>query len=99
MMETAMHREVLNIWRNAAPDTRRYYDFGSIQDSAVTDNWVIRWCLWHVFRYRDNRNGRRPAPACEPKDAYGQSLTPTEQSGTLLLRLVMVLQDSLSRSS
>lgn len=23
------------------------------------ENWVIRWLLWHVFRYRDNRNKNR----------------------------------------
>ncbi|KAF2493433.1 hypothetical protein BU16DRAFT_541121 [Lophium mytilinum] len=72
MTETAMHREVMNIWKLASVETRSYYDFGSIGGQATPDNWVIRWCLWHVFRYRDNRNSRRPNELREPTNGHGQ---------------------------
>ncbi|KAF2812425.1 uncharacterized protein BDZ99DRAFT_413139 [Mytilinidion resinicola] len=72
MTETAMHREVLNIWKLASEETRPYYDYGSIQNQATRDNWVIRWTLWHVFRYRDNRNCRRPTELTEPNAGHGK---------------------------
>jgi len=81
MTETAMHREVMNIWTLASPETRRYYNFGGIQNAANTDNWVIRWCLWHAFRYRDNRNGKKSGPSQEPRDVYGQTLGLGGQQG------------------
>lgn len=36
--------------------TRLYYEQGQHWSGANEENWVIRWFLWHVFRYRDNRN-------------------------------------------
>lgn len=60
MTETALHNEVLAIWRNAGPETRSIYDRGAYMDGQNVDNWIIRWVLWHVFRYRDSRNGPRP---------------------------------------
>ena len=35
------------------------YDLGRYWDGSNEDNWIIRWCLWHVFRYRDERNRSR----------------------------------------
>ncbi|KAF2400749.1 hypothetical protein EJ06DRAFT_462794, partial [Trichodelitschia bisporula] len=57
--ETARHREVQNIYEHASPETRAIYERGMMQDGANWDNWIIRWCLWHVFRYRDDRNRNR----------------------------------------
>ncbi|KAL1588871.1 hypothetical protein WHR41_02602 [Cladosporium halotolerans] len=57
--ETATHREIMNIYRHARPETRAYYDLGHDTDGLEEENWVIRWLLWHVFRYRDNRNKSR----------------------------------------
>ena len=57
--ETAIHKEVLRIFRHASPRTRPVYEKGVFQDGSNQDNWVIRWCLWHVFRYRDDRNRNR----------------------------------------
>lgn len=59
LSETARHKEILNIYRNASPQTRRYYDVGAWRDGPNEENWVVKWCLWHVFRYRDNRNRAR----------------------------------------
>jgi len=57
--ETATHREILNIYQHARPETRMFYDMGRDTDGLEEENWVIRWLLWHVFRYRDNRNKNR----------------------------------------
>jgi hypothetical protein len=57
--ETATHREILNIYQHARPETRMFYDMGRDVDGLEEENWVIRWLLWHVFRYRDNRNKNR----------------------------------------
>lgn len=57
--ETATHREILNIYEHARPETRMFYDMGRDTDGLEEENWVIRWLLWHVFRYRDNRNKNR----------------------------------------
>jgi len=57
--ENAMHDEILFIYRNARPETKTFYDLGHYVDSDIEENWVIKWLLWHVFRYRDNRNRGR----------------------------------------
>lgn len=57
--EAATHREILNIYQHARPETRMFYDMGRDTDGLDEENWVIRWLLWHVFRYRDNRNKNR----------------------------------------
>jgi len=53
--ETARHREIQNVYATASPETRIWYDRAIMNDGGW-DNWIIRWCLWHVFRYRDDRN-------------------------------------------
>ncbi|KAM3413720.1 hypothetical protein BST61_g10409 [Cercospora zeina] len=55
--EYAWQREVLRIYHDAQPQTRAVYQFGhDTADPNAPDNWIIRWMLWHVFRYRDYRN-------------------------------------------
>jgi phage baseplate assembly protein gpV len=39
----------------ASVDTGPYYKKGRWQ-TAVEENWVTEWFLWHSFRFRDNRN-------------------------------------------
>jgi len=58
-LETALHQEVMAIYFAASPQTKFLYDRGIFQDGSNWDNWIIRWCLWHVFRYRDDRNRNR----------------------------------------
>ncbi|KAK7178468.1 hypothetical protein PSPO01_15487 [Paraphaeosphaeria sporulosa] len=55
LQETARHKETMNIARTASAYTRPYYQMGQWM-SAVEENWVAEWFLWHSFRYRDNRN-------------------------------------------
>jgi hypothetical protein len=47
------------------------YDLGRDTARVEEENWVIRWMLWHVFRYRDSRNkNRRPTSPCEDRSRY-----------------------------
>lgn len=57
LSETAKHRAILDIYANAGSVVKYYYDLGRVCNSVgVEENWVIRWFLWHSFRYRDNRD-------------------------------------------
>jgi hypothetical protein len=64
LSEAAQAREVQHIFATASPETRAVYELGQYADGlgpfgdrqGPLDNWIIRWCLWHVFRYRDDRN-------------------------------------------
>jgi hypothetical protein len=64
LSEIAQYKEVQNIFATASPETRAVYELGQYTDGlgpfgdrqGPLDNWIIRWCLWHVFRYRDDRN-------------------------------------------
>ncbi|KAF2157259.1 hypothetical protein K461DRAFT_13321 [Myriangium duriaei CBS 260.36] len=60
--EAAMHRETLYIYQTARPETRAIYDRGHYMEGGTEENWIIKWLLWHVFRYRDNRNRGRALP-------------------------------------
>lgn len=56
--EAAFSRVVRLIWTNASEDTQSWYAIGHGQNG---DNWVILWMLYHVCRYRDNRNKAKQA--------------------------------------
>ena len=60
--DTAMHHETLYIYYHSRNETRRYYDLGHYTEGENEENWIIKWLLWHVFRYRDNRNRGRSMP-------------------------------------
>ena len=57
-----MRREVQAIYYLASLHTRQWYDRAVCQEGVNWDNWIIRWCLWHAFRYRDSRNTNSDAP-------------------------------------
>ncbi|KYG48386.1 hypothetical protein M433DRAFT_35274, partial [Acidomyces richmondensis BFW] len=50
--ETAIHREIIRIYQLARRETQAVYDLGRDIERVEEENWVIRWMLWHVFRYR-----------------------------------------------
>ncbi|CAK1359031.1 hypothetical protein CB0940_05299 [Cercospora beticola] len=54
--EDVLNREVARIYHRARSDTKMIYALGQDSDDETSDNWIIRWLLWHVFRYRDGRN-------------------------------------------
>jgi len=60
--ELAMRREVQQIYSVSSLQTRQWYDRAIFQDGVNWDNWIIRWCLWHAFRYRDSRNTNSDSP-------------------------------------
>lgn len=76
--ETAIHREILRIYHSARKETKQIYDLGRDTDRVEEENWVIRWMLWHVFRYRDNRNKNRRAPS--PNDGGDSGGAPSPES-------------------
>ncbi|EME85133.1 uncharacterized protein MYCFIDRAFT_41768 [Pseudocercospora fijiensis CIRAD86] len=73
--ETVTHREILRIYRLARPETKVVYDLGRDTDRVEEENWVIRWMLWHVFRYRDSRNRNRRHVS--PSPDRGQPTNPS----------------------
>lgn len=54
-----MHREILKIYHRASAQTKAVYNEGHDTEVCEEENWVIRWLLWHAFRYRDQRNNKR----------------------------------------
>jgi hypothetical protein len=52
---------ITTIWKEGRQWPRVYYDRGATDDRRVY-NWVLKWLLWHVCRYRDwrNRKARNP---------------------------------------
>lgn len=55
-----MHREILQIYQKASEKTKAVYELGHDTVGVEEENWIIRWLLWHAFRYRDQRNNRKP---------------------------------------
>lgn len=51
--EMAFINAVKTIVRSAGAQTRPLYERGAVQGQQ---NWVARWILYHVCRYRDGRN-------------------------------------------
>lgn len=62
IQESVRHREIINIFRTASDTTRPFYAMGSYFNGGNEENWVVRWCLYHSFRYTDNRNRRTNRP-------------------------------------
>lgn len=51
--DAAFLQAIRTVEANASSQTRNLYSRGS---QAGGNNWVIRWMLYHVCRYRDGRN-------------------------------------------
>ena len=54
---------ILEIWRNAGPATKPFFDLGRYPYNGAeyygpNANWVTAWLLYSVFRSRDVRNNR-----------------------------------------
>ncbi|KAF2754750.1 hypothetical protein EJ05DRAFT_513680 [Pseudovirgaria hyperparasitica] len=61
--ETDKYNQIAIIFERSDPYVRYYYQIGAYEDGPNKENWVIRWLLWHSFRYRDNRNRKGQASA------------------------------------
>ncbi|MCJ1476595.1 hypothetical protein MMC13_005261 [Lambiella insularis] len=67
---TAINSAIAEIWRQGQPWPRRFYDLGRSEDPKVY-NWVLKWLLWHVCRYRDWRN--RKGRTSSSNGSYGRA--------------------------
>ena len=54
--EAAFEATIKSIENNASAQTRPLYNRGRMSNGS---NWVIRWMLYHVCRYRDGRNKQK----------------------------------------
>lgn len=76
-----MHDEVMSIYRHATPATRHYYGLAHYVSDSTEDNWIIRWMLWHVFRYRDSRN-KRANPGTTAQEQASETTRDPETEST-----------------
>lgn len=62
IQEVVFNAEIIRIHQMAQPATRIMYDLANDPSHPNEPNWIIRWMLWHVFRYRDGRqkDGKGP---------------------------------------
>ncbi|MCJ1401272.1 hypothetical protein MMC11_004484 [Xylographa trunciseda] len=70
-----INNAIAEIWRNGQQWPRRFYDQGRSDDAKVY-NWVLKWLLWHVCRYRDwrNRKARTSSSGGSSGKASGTSM-------------------------
>jgi len=72
IIESAKHRAVLAIYRNASPDTKPFYQQAHYLDGKNEENWAIQWCLWHSFRmFRHGSGARVPQIALQAREIEG----------------------------
>lgn len=72
--EEALLTEIRYIYDSATPRTKVVYDLaGRSEGTEPHDNWVIRWLLWHAFRYRDSRNNKAQPGASNGKSSKSKS--------------------------
>ncbi|EGP86818.1 unnamed protein product [Zymoseptoria tritici ST99CH_1A5] len=81
--ESAWQREVMRVYDDACIETKAVYNFGHDTENRIRpDNWIIRWLLWHVFRYRDYRNKGRPGNAPDGSSGEGDADSTPSDSPT-----------------
>ena len=57
MHPAAIDAAIVKIYRNAQPIVRQWYDHWAVD--GTRGNFIIRWFLYKLFRYRDARNDPR----------------------------------------
>lgn len=57
--EDTFNAEIIRIYKVAQPATKSIYDLGQSFTQPALPNWIIRWMLWHSFRYRDGRSNNQ----------------------------------------
>ncbi|OQO11230.1 hypothetical protein B0A48_05486 [Cryoendolithus antarcticus] len=76
--ETATHREILRIYHLARPETKAVYHLGLDETGSVeVENWIIRWMLWHVGRYRNSRSNVRTEGSPNESSSSNSGEVPT----------------------
>ena len=79
--DTVIHSEIKRIYQAATRVMKAVYDLAHDNDRGEEDNWVIRWMLWHVSRYRDKRNKYKRSVNLSEGEAGGPP-SPEERSPT-----------------
>lgn len=83
--ESIRNLEAAWIYEHAQPVTKPLYNLGHDPEHPDKPNWVIRWMLWHVFRYKDGRqkvsSTQFPAKV-NPENAGGASAAPDSPNDT-----------------
>lgn len=74
---------------------RHFYELGRSDDRKV-NNWVLKWLLWHVCRYRDWRNRKN-----KPSSSAGASVTLNTSMvvGGKLLRMISLCRKADDKTS
>ncbi|MCJ1312908.1 hypothetical protein MMC25_006584 [Agyrium rufum] len=54
----AIDNAIITIYHNAQPGVKQWFAHWGVDETP--NNWIIRWFLYKIFRYRDARNSRRP---------------------------------------
>lgn len=75
--KSIIHKAIVSIYNRAGAETRALYDRGREVGGEEENNWIIRWMLYHCFRYRDGRNKRPVVSATQEV----RSWTMKEHSG------------------
>ncbi|KAI5356515.1 hypothetical protein Slin15195_G082660 [Septoria linicola] len=96
--EDLIMEEIRRIYKDASLLTKPFYDLAVDTTTSDDSNWIIRWMIWHVFRYRDGRYcsaGRR---------STGLTSVSQDRSKSPMLmdcrhRPVDLLKDSISRDT
>jgi len=82
-MESAKHRAVLAVYRNASPVTKPYYQHAHYVDGRNEENWAIQWCLWHSFRmFRNNSGARLPRVELETRQPDATDGAPSTENSS-----------------
>lgn len=76
-----MDAEVHRIYRNAEL-TKPLYNLAVDPLHPDKPNWIIRWMLWHIFRYRDGRQStkNRRSPSIDSPEADDNEVSSTSTS-------------------
>ncbi|CAF9921179.1 MAG: hypothetical protein GOMPHAMPRED_002250 [Gomphillus americanus] len=75
-------QSIAEVWQAARPGPRHYYELGRSEDRKVF-NWVLKWLLWHVCRYRDWRNRKAKPTPLTVKPVLSTTVTAPAESSTL----------------
>ncbi|QIW97789.1 hypothetical protein AMS68_003307 [Peltaster fructicola] len=65
----AIHKAIASIYARAGAETRALYDRGREPGGSTDSNWIIRWMLYHCFRYRDGRNKRSGSSVIQERES------------------------------
>ena len=66
----AIDNAIVSIYHNAHANVRQWYTYWGVD--GTSKNWIIRWFLYKIFRYRDARNSRKLDFHADDDDENGE---------------------------